>query len=815
MIRSPLAVFSHLSVRLPARTVTPRSRAIPLPALLVATALLWLAVPPAIAQDTTGTGGVAGVVVSGDGKPAPGVTICIVGTGRCATSDEKGEFRLPSIRLGQQHIEVRAPGLPPYASGHVEVRAGFETMFEVVLPKIDALTETVSVTAPAFVAPEEVKTSGFLLASRDIKQAAGTLQDVSRFAQTLPGVVVGSNDFRNDLIVRGGSPLENLFVVDNIEVPNINAFATSASAGGSVGLVDAELIRDVTFLSGGYPATFGNRVSSVTQLALREGSRDGARQQVSVGFLGAGGVFEGPIGGGKGSWIVSARRSFLDFFTDDIGVGGVPVIYALNMKAVYDLSERDRVWAVNITGVDRLRLGATTESDPAESELATLDIVYDGYRSATGVNWQRVFGSRGVGLLGVTQSVANVETAYKDLLRAPPGGADDSLDALIARSPVIYSEDSIERETTFKYDYTRFGRTFRKIQVGAAVKRVSASYLAAQPFGYDNAWSATPGSDTLDLDFAQVSYDVGGYAQATWDPSARFGVTFGGRADRYGYTGKTRVSPRLAVSCRLTGNLTWQASYGLYYQQASPLLLAAFPVNRTLDPLRADHYVTGIAWTPEPSLKVTAEGYWKEYRDYPVAVAYPEVTLANIGDTFDVRESLFPLASAGRGRAYGFELVFEKRFTDRWFAQANVALSKTRHAGLDGVLRPGTFDYPAVAKCVGGYRVNSRWEVGGRFTYLSGRPYTPYDDDASAAQRRGIYDRSRVNGVRAGAYVRLDIRVDWILIAGRQTLLIYGGAQNITNRRNFAGFSWDRTNNRTRFQEQQGLFPLIGMEWRF
>jgi len=782
--------------------------------LLLATPLLN---PSALAQDTTGTGGVTGVVFAGDGKPAPGITICIVGTSLCAASDGTGEFRLSGIRLGQQHIEVRAPGLPPYESGHVEVRAGFDTKVEVVLPQIDAVTETVNVTAPVFTAPEEVRTSGYILASRDIKQAAGALQDVSRFAQTLPGVVIGSNDFRNDLIVRGGSPLENLFVVDNIEVPNINAFATSASAGGSVGLIDAELIRDVTFLTGGYPAAFGNRVSSVTQLALREGSREESRQMASVGFLGAGGVLEGPLGKGKGSWIVSARRSFLDFFTDDIGIGGVPVIYALNVKVVYDLSERDRIWAVNVTGLDELRLGATAESDPEDSELATLDINYDGYRSATGVNWQRVFGSRGVGLLGVTQSVATVDTAYKDLLRAPaPAPPGESLDDLISRSPVIYSEDSSERETTIKYDFTAFGQLFKKVQAGAAVKRISANYLAVQPFGFDNPWSATPGTDVLDLDFEQVSYDFGVYAQATWDPTRRLGITFGGRVDRYGYTEKTRVSPRLAVGYRLSNSLTWQGSYGIYYQQTSPLLLAAFPGNNELDPLRADHYVTGIAWTPDPSLRVSAEGYWKEYRDYPVAADYAPVTLANIGDTFDVRESLFPLVSSGRGRAYGVELVLEKMFTDKWFGQANVAFSNTRHAGLDGVLRPGAFDYPVVAKFVGGYRFARRWEIGGRFTFLSGRPYTPYDEAASAAQRRGIYDQGLVNDVRSEAYARLDLRVDRIILSSpSQALLVYAGAQNITNRRNFGGYSWDRTNSRARFQEQQGIFPLIGMEWRF
>ena len=164
---------------------------------------------------------------------------------------------------------------------------------------------------------------------------------MSRYVQTLPGVVIGTDDFRNDLIVRGGSPLENLYVVDNVEIPNTNTFANFASAGGTVSILDAELLQDITFLSGGYPAPYINRTSSVLQVTQREGNRERFEGRATVGFAGAGAILEGPLGAaGKGSWVVSARRSFLDLFTQDLGFGGVPVLYTVNAKAVYDL-ERD------------------------------------------------------------------------------------------------------------------------------------------------------------------------------------------------------------------------------------------------------------------------------------------------------------------------------------------------------------------------------------------------------------------------------------------------------------------------------------------
>jgi hypothetical protein len=370
--------------------------------VLTVAVLLALVGTNAAAQDTTGVGAISGMVVNAAHQPAEGVRVCALDTSLCAVSDARGVFRIGELRAGKYRLQILPLQGLPFTSDPVDVRAGLDGTVEITLPT-ENLQQTVTVTAPAFRAPEAVKNSGFLVAPREILKSAAALQDVSRYVQSLPGVVIGTNDFRNDIIVRGGSPLENLFVVDNVEIPNINAFANFASAGGTVSLLDAELLQDVTFLTGGYPAPFINRTSSVLQVTQREGNRKEFGGWATLGFAGAGAIFEGPINDGRGSWVVSARRSFLDLFTQDIGIGGVPVLYAFNAKAVYDLTPRDRIWAVNIAGIDEIRLGLT-ESTDLDEEIANFDIRYDGWRSATGFNWQRTFGSRGVGLLGVSHS---------------------------------------------------------------------------------------------------------------------------------------------------------------------------------------------------------------------------------------------------------------------------------------------------------------------------------------------------------------------------------------------------------------------------
>ena len=357
-------------------------------------AVLTLAAPSASAQNTTGVGAIGGVVVDAAGRPAEGVRVCALDAASCATSDARGVFRIGELRAGAYRLEILPLEGLPFTSDQVDVRAGLDGTVEITLPKVEDFQQTVTVTAPAFQAPEAVKNSGFLVAPREILKSAAALQDVSRYVQGLPGVVIGTNDFRNDIIVRGGSPLENLFVVDNVEIPNINAFANFASAGGTVSLLDTEFLQDVTFLTGGYPAPYINRTSSVLQVTQREGSRKEFGGWSHARLCRRRRHSRRPHQGrGRDHGWCRPRRSFLDLFTDDVGFGGVPVVYSFNAKAVYDLTTRDRIWVVNIAGIDDIRLGLT-ESTDLEEEIANFDIRYDGWRSATGFNWQCTFGSR-------------------------------------------------------------------------------------------------------------------------------------------------------------------------------------------------------------------------------------------------------------------------------------------------------------------------------------------------------------------------------------------------------------------------------------
>ncbi len=740
--------------------------------------------------------------------------MCISATGQCLPSDRFGRFGTLDARPGRVALEVKVESGQALLAGEVDVRAGQTSEVELELPEVAVVESRVTVSASELVAPDEVVTSGVRVRRLEIEKSAGTLQDVSRYVSTLPGVVTGSADFRNDLIVRGGSPLENLFVVDNIEIPNINSFANFASAGGTVSLLDVQLIEDVTFLTGGYPAPYTNRLSSVMQITQREGSRESFRAKATLAYAGAGAVLEGPWADGRGSWIVSARRSFLDLFTEDLGTGGVPVFYSFTGKVLRDFGARDRIWITSITGIDKVRLGLSEGIDD-DSPLGAFDIRYSGGRNATGVNWQHIFGTRGVGLMGVTHSSASVDSTVKDLVRGGAGSLGRPVDEVLASGAVTFRQDSTETETAVKYDLTLHGGRLGEYRMGGASRYAANNYLTLSPLGYDGPFTLVPDVNPIDLAERFGATQASAYLQGTSEIARRVRLTIGGRFDRYAHFGvtRTRLSPRVGLSARMRKNLSWNASWGTYHQMPVYLFLAAFPGNRLLEPARSDHWITGIAWTPGRNLRVTVEAYSKRYRDYSVAEQFPALSFANVGDTFDVRDILYPMVSAGRGQARGFEVFAEKKSGGTWFGQANLSYSKARHAGLDGVMRPGAYDRPLVFNAVGGRRIGRKWELGLRVAYLSGRPYTPFDLEISREQRRGVFDLGRVNQSRFEDYFSLDLRVDRSFRVKGKDVLVFVGLQNVTGRENATTLLWNRVTNAAEFPAGLTRFPLVGLEW--
>jgi Carboxypeptidase regulatory-like domain/TonB-dependent Receptor Plug Domain len=745
-------------------------------------------------------GRVAGVVTDrASGRPLVDVQLSIPGLAATATSDSAGRFVIAKVAVGTRTVRAVRIGMRPAVITDLLVNSGRTTQVAIEMQNAPNTLGSVSVVAAtsALKPSATTPTSRIQMSYEEIRRSPGAIGDVSRLVQSLPGVLTG-NDTRNDIIARGGSPTENLMLIDGIEVPNINHFAVQGSTGGPIGMINNELLREATFVAGGFSSQYGNRLSSMLDIRLREGNRERWRSELDVSNAGAGLIFEGPLSR-KGSLIISGRQSFLDLIAPAIGLTAIPYTTNFQTKATYEPSTRDRLWAVGLGGFDRIDFNSTAADTTDPDPIGTTRV--RGDRWTGGIGWQRLLGANSYGTLLLSGSTL----AQK--LRV--------IEAALGTTPV-FQNTARENEYTARYDLHVTVPRIGKFVAGASAKSLSISTALASPFGVQNPFSVTPRVDPVSIDTSLTTSIVGGYLEYSRNVADRAEVTLSGRGDRYELSGETRFSPRAALVVHVTPTLDITGTVGRYYQQVPLVYAVNVPANRTLDPIRADHAIAGFAWTPREDLRLSLEGYTKEYADYPVAIQYGQLSLANTGDQVSLADgALTPLRSSGNGRVRGAEFFLQKKFTGRTYGQVSYAWSQTRHRGIDRVLRTGAFDVPNLATVIVGQKRGTKWEYSTRVSYGSGRPITPIRANESLTQDRLVLDAARLNTLRAPDYFRMDLRLDRRFSVRRGTLATYIELQNVSGRENQAVQIWNSKTNKVEFQEQISFLPVIGMNWKF
>jgi hypothetical protein len=773
---------------------------------LLVTALPWIAVragaqastqPPSVAESRR-TGTVSGRVVDRvSQRPIADVQVTITDTDLEARSDADGGFTLRGVPAGTHRVRAVRVGYRPGLAPDVSVSAGYQAQVRFELQRIETTLAAVRVRSDdaALAPPPDAPVTTITLTADLVRRAPGALADVSRLVQSLPGVAAG-NDQRNDIIARGGAPSENLFLIDGFEVPGINHFGAQGTSGGGIGMFHNELLAQATFHAGAFPSQYGNRLSAVLDLRQRDGDRERWRTQADMSLAGVGLIVEGPIGR-RASVIASAREGYFGLLAGPFGLTAVPRTTNGQFRASWEPGAGHRVWLSAIAGRDAIdfeSLATDLENlDPTGSEVVR------GDRHMAGLGWQHPLGLRGVGRVTVSRSGLGYG---EDVNEARLGGAR------------TWFNRSRESEVTAKYDLTMQVPGLGELNAGAVRRRLATrtrmeapfgSFLPLAPSGRVNPF-ASDATTRADVDgvHLQLSRAVG--------PAQ---VTAGVRADRFGLSETVRVGPRVTAAFRVAPTLELTGGAGRYHQQVPLVYVAALPANRTLPPMRADHAVVGLAWTPAPELRVTLEAYEKRYADYPVSTDLPQFTLANAGDSYDVVGALVPLTSRGVGRVRGLELFAQRQLVQGTYWQAAFSTTRSRQAALDGVLRRGAYDAPFSATVIAGRRVRERWDLSTRASWAAGRPMTPVRTDLSTAQKRLVLDATRLNEERSADYLRVDVRAERRVALGGRTLAVYLDVQNVTNRRNVAGFDWNSKTNRLAFTEQAGLLPVLGLNLKF
>ena len=733
-------------------------------------------------------------------RPIASAVILIDTTGGHAITGEDGRFKTENVPSGIQTIRVESTGYEPVSSPELKVSARRATTVSIEMTRSPQFHEVVTVTAPSGLRLPGVTTSSFGIANEEIRRSAGSLGDINRFVQALPGLA-GGGDIRNDLVARGGSPFENLIRVDGFETPTLSHFSTVGSTGGVVTLLNNELVADANFLAGGFPAEYGDRLSSVLDIRLREGNRTRLALEADVNFAGASVVGEGPLGR-HGSWVGSFRRSFVDLIANSVEIKSVPEMSAFTFKTVHDLGRRHKVWAIGLGGSDRVDFNIDDE-DPDEPDFVGIE--QRAARILLGVGWQHLLWKQAFGVFSASASTANYEI--------------DVRDRSLAEDTLILRDHSRENATTIRYDLSWQATNAWSFRGGTSVKSLWRGLDLSQPRGLQTPYSVKPREDTpgVTLDFETTSPITAAYVEASGQVLPRTTLTGGIRLETFEALGNASTAgPRGGVEVRLSPTVRVGLSAGRYHQQPELVTVVAIPQNANLAPIESDHLVGGVKYEPQPGLLVSAEIYRKWYRSYPVSLQYPQLTLANHGSEFNTSDLLLlPMSSGGKGRVRGLELFLKKRLNGGLYGQIAYSLSRTEQAALDGVFRRGSFDTPQVFTAVGGQQLNRRWEFSGRFTLASGRPYTPPLMLESVDQNRLVYDVAQFNAERLPTFHRLDLRVDRMFSFFGRNSSLFVEVQNLYNHRAVINYEWNQKERELRGEKQFGLLPVVGINVEF
>lgn len=288
-------------------------------------------------------------------QPVIGANIVVEGTARGAASDMDGHFMINGLRPGSYNLSVHYLGYKTLLKSNVIVNPKKTTIMHIRMEADILQSETVEVTASYFENPKEALVSTRTMDFEEIRRSPGASLDIQRVMQALPAVVSAS-DQNNEIIIRGGNPGENLFLMDEIEIPNPNHFSQPGTGGGPINMINTMMVREVDFYAAAFPAKYGDKASSVMDISLREGSRERFQAEFDMGMAGAGFLVEGPINSGKGSYVLSARKSYLDLLVSSFGLVAIPRYHNLQGKLTYDLSPKNTLIINGLYGGDGIKI---------------------------------------------------------------------------------------------------------------------------------------------------------------------------------------------------------------------------------------------------------------------------------------------------------------------------------------------------------------------------------------------------------------------------------------------------------------------------
>jgi outer membrane receptor for ferrienterochelin and colicin len=720
-------------------------------------------------------------------QPLPGANILILGTNIGAASDGDGNYKIEGIEPGMYRIRISSVGYLPVIKTDIVVNSIKPNRIDVELQEIPYQLDEVTVQDDYFSKSPLEKVSTTKFNYEEIRRSPGAFEDVVRALSVLPGVAQAAAG-RNDLIIRGGAPYENLFLVDGIKIQNINHFGNQGSTGGPISYINLDFVKSTSFSAGGFPVNYGDKLSSVLSIKLKNGRSDRIGGKATISSSQFGLNLEGPIAKNS-DFIFSIRRSYLDFIFKAAGFAFVPEYYDMISKVNIKLDSKNSLSFFIIGALDKVNFFNDTPEKRFDNSRT---IGSDQKQYTLAGKYQKIF-ERGFLDISLSRNYVNYNSSQKDTLQIP-----------------VYTNLSTEIENSLKTDVTLKVSTENEINIGTELNLVefnSDIYFPSKVTSFGDSL------DTINYNTNNNFFKWGGYLNYNSILTDKIIVNLGIRGDYFnGINTKYYFSPRLSLSYKLSDVSNINMSAGIYYQSPSYLWLNNSK-NKDLKNIKVNQYILGYESRLKEDILFKVEGFIKDYSNYPVSTLRPYLILANTGAGFSddnyTSLGLDPLQSSGKGLTKGVEFSLQKKLSDiPYYGIVSLTISNSDFTPLDGIERPGLYDQNVLFNISGGYKFSAEWEGSFKFRFASGSPYTPFGINGN--QLVSDYNSRRLIPSHS-----LDLRIDKRWNFSTSVLIIYLDIQNIYNRRNTNSVRWDPRIMKVDESSSIGILPSLGISLEF
>jgi len=722
------------------------------------------------------------IINSENQLPLVGANILINNTEIGTISDENGFFTINNIPQNFYKVSISYIGYELKIIPDIWVRPKAYDFLKVILEPMILKFEGVVVEKSYFSRSTINEYQSVSFNNDEIRRAPGSGQEISRILNSLPSVAsVGENS--QDMMVRGGGPTENGFIIDNIPVPSISHFNTSdGRSNGPIGIINTEMVENLEFYSNGFSSKFGNKLSSYGEIEYREGNNEKLELNLGLGLGGLGGLIEGPLTKNS-SYILSYRKSYLNIISDLINAGGLPSYDDFQGKISFKPNIFNTITLLTINGNSIYNRTIQDAVNDGQSEFGTIK----NNQNTIGINLKRIWNKK---------AYSNFSIGYSSQL---------------ARNKLYAVENKIGTDSLVFTNKNKMSiKTFRN------VNHQKVNNLFNLEYGLEGVFSSTDYNFFRSRTNININKKVSIIDWSTFFSMKnkifnKILLSSGFRIDYNNYEKNLLISPRLNFDYKLFPKTNLLINFGLYRQNPPEIYLSV--EGNKLKSIENSQQSITIEHFFQKSTKVSISFYNKSYKNAPLLGLNEDFN----DPTFlmDQLKLYSGIESIGQAKSNGVEFLLQKKRAENIYGLIGGTFFNTTFQDFEGTERNRNYNYKYIFNIVGGYRPNNKWELSLRWSYFGGKPFTSINKVSSSILNEEVLYLDQFNEMKTPDYHSLFIRYERRVNLRKANLITYIEFWNAYNRENIEMYYWSKEFRKINSITYFDFIPVGGFELEF